>query len=128
MLSLKTNFKTFWRLVKGQSINFFNCIEIRSYCHLSVYQSFLRPSLQKIFVRFTQSVLRHHILNFLWTFLSIWSLNFLNFLKSLFLRFNFSNTSPLNHLWVFPFTHLLLQGAIFQYLPLTSEINLNKPH
>ena len=38
--------------------------------------------------------------NFLYNSLSTWSVDFLNFLKSLFLRFNFSNTSPSNHFWL----------------------------
>ena len=36
-------------------------------------------------------------IGFICNYLSIWSLDFLNFLKSLFLRFNFSNASPSNH-------------------------------
>ena len=39
-------------------------------------------------------------------------LGFLNLWKSLSLEFSFSKTSPLNHFWVFPLTHLVLKGAI----------------
>ena len=49
---------------------------------------------------------------FLYSSLSIWSLDFLNLLKSLSPVFIFSKTSTSNHLWVFTLTLLVLQGAI----------------
>ena len=47
-------------------------------------------------------------LRFSYNSLSIWSLDFFNFLKGLFIRFTFSNTSTSTHFWVFPFARLLL--------------------
>ena len=48
---------------------------------------------------------------FLYSSLSIWSLDFLNFLKSLSLVFKFSKTSLSNYFWVFALTLLVLKGA-----------------
>ena len=49
---------------------------------------------------------------FLYNSLSIWSLGFLFFLKSLSLVFIFSKTSPSNHFWEFALTLLVIKGAI----------------
>ena len=51
-------------------------------------------------------------LAFLYNSLSILSLDFLNFLKSLSLAFSFSKTPLSNHFWVFPFICLFQWGAI----------------
>ena len=49
---------------------------------------------------------------FLYSSLSIWSLDFFNLLKSLSLVFICSKISPSNYFWVFALTLLVLQGAI----------------
>ena len=49
---------------------------------------------------------------FLHSSLSMRSLDFLNFWKSLSLEFSFSKTSPSNHFWVFPFTRFVIKEVI----------------
>ena len=49
---------------------------------------------------------------YLYSSLSIWSLDFLNLLKSLSLVFIFCKTSPSHHFWVLALTLLILQDAI----------------
>ena len=63
--------------------------------------------------RFFFTVINFNVLYFafLYSSLSIWSLDFLNFLKSLSLVFIFSKTSLSNHFWVFAVTLLVLKGA-----------------
>ena len=59
--------------------------------------------------------------------LSIWSLVFLNAVKSLSCDLSFSSTSPSNQFWVFPLTRLILEGGYCQWLSLFFQRSLNPP-
>ena len=72
---------------------------------------FLRVYRQKYSYFLLQLILMYCILFFLYSSLSIWSLDFLNFLKSLSLVFIFSKTSLSNHFWAFALTLLVLKGT-----------------